>query len=195
MILAVCRDSRAIAEKRYVICFIAHHRNGNYAIFVNAALDTVYFKNDLPNMVSTSHINMFPITVMTSQKEINANKTGREWNFRLWTLGLKYIIIDIDDVTAQFLDGHRKQKIWTKLKKMFPNLDTLGLVFWPKILKHHTLEDLVSVDTNNATNSQTSMIRQVTIDHNNLLAAGQFSASRSITFNFERTLPEMRISA
>ncbi len=125
-------------------------------------------------MVPMSYIKMFPISVMTSKEEVNANKPGREWNIRLWTLELKHIIVDIDDAAAQCSGGHRKQQMWTKLKKMFPKLDTLGLVFWPKVRKHHTLEDLIPVDTNNATYAQISMIRQVTTAHNILLASGQF---------------------
>lgn len=186
-LLSVSKEARNIASNRYAICFEMYHRDKNYEIFVNCAIDTVYCKNQLPNMIRMNEIRSYPINFIIPEGEVS-----REWNLKTWTLGIKNLVVNLDEAVAApyvFTPPHvfvppntgpppnkkRRQSLWTKLKKICPELEELCIVLRPNPKKHHSLEDLVEVpDFSNVSEVQQSMITQVRRAHQNQLAKGNF---------------------
>jgi hypothetical protein len=154
VIAAVSKEAREAVFTKYVICFETYHQNRNYAIFIAPGFDTVYCKNKLPNMTRMKNVGLLPINIM-----VRKGTFGREWNLKPWTRSTKSLIINLDDAIASDRDI-QGQTLWVKLKNMFPKLEELGIALFPKIRKHHRLNDLVEVELNEVNLQQQSMIAQ-----------------------------------
>ncbi|KAL2075560.1 hypothetical protein VTL71DRAFT_503 [Oculimacula yallundae] len=138
------KESRAATRGKYELCFTPLGRNGQYGIFINFELDTVYRQQGgLPNMVRQYNFPCQPIDIPNHLSTSTVIKADLWWNVQPWVRYLKTLSIPLKvaaqsnlyvlpaghfqtpGVTRQSAEG---QKIFVKILAMCPDLENLHMI-------------------------------------------------------------------
>ncbi|KAE8444905.1 hypothetical protein EG329_014153 [Mollisiaceae sp. DMI_Dod_QoI] len=125
--LAVNAEARETGLRYYTLCFNMLRRNQFYAFYVNMKVDTVYWKQMLPNLTRMRETPPYPVPLTMGA----GAPPGPGWNVRYWSRSLKRLCINIEEVAAAPRRGGshpRLQDIWQKLRNQCPDLEELIIV-------------------------------------------------------------------
>ncbi|KAK0125458.1 hypothetical protein ONS95_000529 [Cadophora gregata] len=151
------KESRKATRTKYILCHVPFHRHGQYSIFINFNIDTVYrHQQGLPNMVRQYN---FPCEAIDIPSGLNTSKVIKAdlfWNVQPWIPFIKTLTIDLEAAAMSNRRAHPQvygatqpvaagQSIWVKIKCMCPDLEELNILVGKLLDKGVKLEDLAVI--------------------------------------------------
>jgi hypothetical protein len=134
-ILHVCSESRAATNKAYERVELKYLRHRTYGLFINYNLDVLYRKQRLP--YPAVEPGSLPRRLITPE----------------WSKPIKRIAMNLDRAAEGFrlspqLPGWRFKtpSLWRKFKALFPDLEEIVVILYPKLERGNKFEELIEVD-------------------------------------------------
>ncbi|PVH89615.1 hypothetical protein DL98DRAFT_579400 [Cadophora sp. DSE1049] len=159
-VFAVNKESRKATRTKYLLCHVPLLRHGQYSIFINFDIDTVYrHQHGLPNMVRQYNFPCKAIDIPNTFTISVTIKADLFWNVQPWIRFLKTLTINLsaaamsDVQSLPHIYGATQpvaagQNIWVKIKYMCPDLEELNILVGKSLDKGVELQDLVDFKEN-----------------------------------------------
>ncbi|KAH7419328.1 hypothetical protein BKA64DRAFT_634020 [Cadophora sp. MPI-SDFR-AT-0126] len=169
-VFAVSKESRKATRLKYLLCHVPFLRHGQYSIFINVKLDTVYrHQYGLPNMVRQHNFPCEAIDIPSTLTTSVSIKADIFWNVQPWIPFLKSLTINLSAAAKSNVHSPRwifsttqpvaaGQTIWVKIKYMCPDLEELNILVGKSLDKDVELEELAEAGDDDEGRTDTEIV-------------------------------------